>query len=159
MEVIPKAKGGGDQKSNHRGIGKPSDLPTLEDCGIDKNLAHAARTAKRHKVTSQQTEQQKHQSAHQLESGASSGPTPLESANKECVSAQASGRGRDGHRRWNRQVAMALWRSSFKHGSKTPTRVSKLVTRRLGASFLVVRLVDQLRGQGNRHFAGFNRSD
>jgi hypothetical protein len=37
-------KGGGDQKSNHRVSKKPGDPVTLAEAGIDKNLAHAART-------------------------------------------------------------------------------------------------------------------
>lgn len=37
------SKGGGDQKSNHRGSKDPSDLMTLESQGIDKNLAKRAR--------------------------------------------------------------------------------------------------------------------
>ena len=42
---MPKAKGGGDQKSDHRGAKNPSDTETLADLGIDKNLAKAARVA------------------------------------------------------------------------------------------------------------------
>ena len=38
-------KGGGDQKSNHRGNNNPSDQATLSNAGIDKNLAKAARKA------------------------------------------------------------------------------------------------------------------
>ena len=41
---VGAAKGGGDQKSDHRVGRKPSDLPTLGEAGIDKNLAHRART-------------------------------------------------------------------------------------------------------------------
>jgi hypothetical protein len=37
-------KGGGDQKSDHRVSKKPDDPVTLAEAGIDKNLAHAART-------------------------------------------------------------------------------------------------------------------
>jgi hypothetical protein len=37
-------KGGGDQKSDHRVSKKPGDPITLAEAGIDKNLAHAART-------------------------------------------------------------------------------------------------------------------
>ena len=37
------AKGGGDQKSNHRGKKYPSDIPTLAEQGIDKNLAKRVR--------------------------------------------------------------------------------------------------------------------
>lgn len=36
-------KGGGDQKSDQRGKKSPSDLPTLADAGIDKDLAKRAR--------------------------------------------------------------------------------------------------------------------
>lgn len=44
--TIGLAKGGGDQKSNHRGIQSPSDSPpTLAEAGIDKDLAKAARKA------------------------------------------------------------------------------------------------------------------
>jgi N6-adenosine-specific RNA methylase IME4 len=39
------AKGGGDQKSDHRGSENPSDKPTLAEQGIDKNLAKRARAA------------------------------------------------------------------------------------------------------------------
>jgi hypothetical protein len=42
-ETVGLAKGGGDQKSDHRVIKKPSDHPTLAEAGIDKNLAHQAR--------------------------------------------------------------------------------------------------------------------
>ena len=42
--TVGAAKGGGDQKSDHRVGRKPSDLPTLGEAGIDKNLAHRART-------------------------------------------------------------------------------------------------------------------
>ena len=41
---VGAAKGGGDQKSDHRVGKKPGDLPTLGEAGIDKNLAHRART-------------------------------------------------------------------------------------------------------------------
>ncbi len=37
------AKGGGDKRSKHRVSKKPGGPPTLEDAGIDKNLAHRAR--------------------------------------------------------------------------------------------------------------------
>jgi DNA N-6-adenine-methyltransferase (Dam) len=37
------AKGGGDQKSDQRGKKNPGDLATLEEAGIDKNLAKVAR--------------------------------------------------------------------------------------------------------------------
>lgn len=45
MAQQPKAMGGGDQKSDHRVSKKPSDVATLADAGIDKNLAHRARKA------------------------------------------------------------------------------------------------------------------
>lgn len=44
MAEQPKAKGGGDQKSDHRVFEKPGDPITLARAGIDKNLAHRART-------------------------------------------------------------------------------------------------------------------
>jgi hypothetical protein len=44
-ETVGFNRGGGDQKSDHRVTEKPSDLPKLAEQGIDKNLAHAARTA------------------------------------------------------------------------------------------------------------------
>ncbi len=37
------AKSGGDQKSDHRVSKKPNDNPTLEEQGINKNLADSAR--------------------------------------------------------------------------------------------------------------------
>jgi len=43
MEEQPKAKPGGDMKSDHRVSKKPNDFPTLAEQGIDKNLAHKAR--------------------------------------------------------------------------------------------------------------------
>jgi len=42
--TVGAAKGGGDRKSDHRVGRKPSDRPTLAEAGIDKNLAHRART-------------------------------------------------------------------------------------------------------------------
>lgn len=48
VEAVGKAKGGGSQKSvaaqNHRVGEKPGDPATLSEAGIDKNLAHRART-------------------------------------------------------------------------------------------------------------------
>ena len=37
------AKGGGDKKSDHRGIYSPGDPPTLAEQGVDKELAKGAR--------------------------------------------------------------------------------------------------------------------
>jgi hypothetical protein len=42
-ETIGLNRGGGDRKSDHRASKKPSDIPTLADVGIDKNLADRAR--------------------------------------------------------------------------------------------------------------------
>jgi len=42
-KTVGLAKGGGDQKSKHRGKKNPSGPPTLADAGIDKNLAKEAR--------------------------------------------------------------------------------------------------------------------
>ena len=44
IEKAPKAKGGGDQKSDHRVRKRPGDK-TLESQGVDKNLADRARKA------------------------------------------------------------------------------------------------------------------
>ena len=43
-EAVGVNKGGGDRKSDHRVEIKPGDLATLAEAGIDKNLAHRART-------------------------------------------------------------------------------------------------------------------
>jgi hypothetical protein len=43
-DTIGFNKGGGDQRSDHRDSKKPSDPLTLAEAGIDKNLAHRART-------------------------------------------------------------------------------------------------------------------
>jgi hypothetical protein len=44
-ETFGLNKGGGDQRSDHRGIQNPGDPPTLAEAGIDKNLAKKARAA------------------------------------------------------------------------------------------------------------------
>jgi hypothetical protein len=46
MATMPKAKGGGDMRPEHRVIKKPDAPLDLKSQGIDKNLAHRARTSK-----------------------------------------------------------------------------------------------------------------
>jgi hypothetical protein len=41
--TVGKAKGGGDKKSDHRVSRKPTDPPTLDEAGIDKNGTSVAR--------------------------------------------------------------------------------------------------------------------
>jgi len=43
MRDGPKAKGGGDKRSDHRGSKNPTDPASLADQGVDKNLAKLAR--------------------------------------------------------------------------------------------------------------------
>jgi hypothetical protein len=47
MATMPKAKGGGDMRPEHRVIKKPDAPLDLKSQGIDKNLAHRARSSKK----------------------------------------------------------------------------------------------------------------
>jgi hypothetical protein len=44
-EAVGLARLGGDMRSEHRVVRKPDAIPTLAEAGIDKNLAHRARSA------------------------------------------------------------------------------------------------------------------
>jgi hypothetical protein len=71
MEEGPKAKGGGDQRSKHRGIKNPGAPKSLKEQKIDKNLAKAAR--KEAKLSEDQFERSVEDDAKKIAVAAASG--------------------------------------------------------------------------------------